>query len=223
MHMMRYCSTCGAGMDGDVTVCTSCGERTWGENLAAPDLEWTFDIPLLNNILLIRDLVLAFGTGLVFVVVLVTAASGAWSEPGGLIGIGQLIALLVGILVACFLITTLLLRNHIRATFFISPDGVGYTSANTRQKNLPAAVAIAGGLAKSPGAMGTGMLASAEQSGSSSWDDVTRVTIHPRQYAIDLASRADYKPIRLYCTAENFKQAADLVKKYAGHAEIRTR
>ena len=174
----------------------------------------------LNNLLLIRDLVIAFGIGLVFVVVLVTAISGAWSEPGGLIEVGKLIAILVGILVACFLITTLLLRNRIQATFFISPDGVGYASTNSRQNNLPAAVVIGGALAKSPGAMGAGMLAYAEQSGLSSWDDVTRVTLHPRQYAIDLKSRADIKPIRLYCTAENFNKAADLVKKYAGHAEF---
>lgn len=221
--MTRFCSSCGAGIEGDTQVCTSCGERTGGVNPVAPDLEWTFDIPLLNNILLIRDLVLAFGIGLVFVVVLVTVVSGAWSEPGGLIEIGKLIAILVGVLVACFLITTLFLRNRIQATFFISPDGVGYASANANQKNIPAAVVIAGALAKSPGTMGAGMLADAEQSGLSSWDDVARVTIHPRQYAIDLKSRADIKPIRLYCTAENFKTAEGLVKKYASHAEIRTR
>lgn len=223
MDMTRYCKTCGAGIEGDTQSCRSCGEHTGNSNPVVSDLEWTFDIPLVNNILLIRDLVLAFGIGLTFVVVLVTVVSGAWSEPGGLIEIGKLIALLVGILVACFLIATFLLQNRIQATFSISQNGVGYASYNPGQKKIPVAVVIGGALAKSPGAMGSGILASAEQSGLFLWDDVTRVTIRPRQHAIDLKSRADIKPIRLYCTAENFKKAEELVKKYAGHADIITR
>jgi hypothetical protein len=221
--MTRYCSTCGAGIEGDTPVCSSCGETTGKAHPATPDLAWTFDIPLINNILLIRDLVIAFGIGLAFIVVLLTVVSGAWSEPGGLFELGKLIALLVGILFACFLITVLLLKNRIQTHFFISRDGAGYASANASQNSLPAAVVVAGALAKSPRTMGAGMLASAEQSGLSSWDDVTRVTIHPRQYAIDLKSSTDIKPIRLYCTKENFKKAAELVKNYACHAEIRTR
>lgn len=223
LGMTRYCNTCGAGIAGDIPFCSSCGESLGDAYTAAPDLAWTFDIPLINNILLIRDLVIAFGIGLAFVVVLLTVVSGAWSDPGGLIELGKLIAIIVGILVACFLITVLLLKNRVQAQFFISRDGVSYASANASHNNLPAAVVIEGPLAKSPGTMGSGMLASAEQSGFSSWDDVTRVTIHPRQYAIDLKSCTDIKPIRLYCKEENFKKAAELVRKYACHAEIMTR
>jgi len=218
----EYCTECGAALSGPGADCPSCaGKSGTGEDPQIL-LDWVYEIRIVNNLLMIRDMVLAFGIGLIGVALIVFIAGEAWESPELFRGFMTLIGILVGMVVVLFLIAAALLGNAIPTRFFLTSSGVGYEAATSREGNISKAAIIVGALARSPGTMGAGLIAASQESDFCTWDDVQKVTVYNRQRAIDI-KYSIFKPIRLYCTEENFTTALDLVKRYAVHATFRIR
>lgn len=196
-----------------------CGDQ--GDlNPGTPGLVWTFDIPVLNNVLVIRDMALAFGIGLIVVAAIVLIASEAWLNPRDFMEFLKFIGIIIGILVALFILSAALLRNAIPTRFFLNSDGVGYEAATSRERNISILAIIIGAVTRSPGTMGAGMIAASHESDFCAWGNVKKVTVYQRQRAIDIRYSV-FKPIRLYCTEENYPVVLDFIKRNTPHATFR--
>lgn len=96
----------------------------------------------------------------------------------------------------------------------ITKEGVSQISLSSTKKVNLAAI-IAGILTKSPGAIGTGLLAGAGDSRMMSWKDMGIVKVNSSsRYMYFSKGKIGLFPIGFFCPEKRYKQTIELVTKY---------
>jgi len=172
-------------------------------------LTWETRIKVLTNLNLWFSLLLAFGIPSVLLGILV-----------GVVAKKFVYALLIPVGAVCFLLSVFVvvglvidLFGGFRVVFIVSTHGIRSLSGSAA-KAIPTAAVLAGLLGESAGAVGAGLLAESERNVFIAWDDIT-VVKHSAWRRFLLIKRAwGFKPIGLYCTAENHQQVLELVRGF---------
>ncbi|MBN1461195.1 MAG: hypothetical protein JXA57_16830 [Armatimonadetes bacterium] len=176
-------------------------------------LTWEYDVPLVNDLYLLKDLAMVIVLSLVGMQVCVLIV-GFFAGEGAVILPWIAYAVAGGALVVLFFIAAVvLLRNRFRTHFTVSPEGVAYESGRRERRINRIGLAVTT-LAGRPG---PSALATARESGGFPWEDVHKVTVHDRRRVITLSD--SWHPIlRLYCPPETFGATVSLVQRYATQA-----
>lgn len=173
--------------------------------------DWIVDVPLLTSRFMVWDF---FKVSLFAVVgmYLSVAACGLLMEGELIVLPIAVFGLTFGILLALFVLTSLLLGNHQKARFIVDSDGVEY-QAQRRERALSRFAFIAGLLARNPSVAGAGALAASREQLRVPWSDVRRVVVHERAHVIEL--RNSWRAVqRLYCPADQFPRIVSAAKAY---------
>jgi hypothetical protein len=162
-----------------------------------------------------KDMAIVVGlASLVLLVVLLVISGGE-----GLDGMIMLWAVCTAVVLGSFLIACVfVLWNRIGMQFELNEEGVG-VAIGGRERKMNTAVTIIGVLARSPGTAGTGLLAKSSESMYAIWPEVKKVTVYRTKKVIDLRVGL-IRPLRLYCTAENYQAVERMVREKAGNARF---
>ncbi len=171
-------------------------------------LEWEARIRVLTNSHVWKPILLAFGIPSVLLGIFFAFISGK-AEYALLV---PLVAL--GVLLTLFVLIALVIDvfGGFKCHFFLTTLGVRSVSGRGARAASQAAI-LMGIFAGKPGAVGAGMLAESEQNVFIPWKAVTKIKVKGRY--IHIKREWGFKPIGLYCTADNAKQAIEILRYYA--------
>lgn len=173
-------------------------------------LDWESDIPLVTSRFMWWD----------FLRVSVLASTIMWTlvafmgwiiegEPAVLPW--QVVPGVTGVLLALFVLASLLLGNRHGARFILSEAAVAY-EAGRREKRVNTAVAILGLLAGSPGTAGAGLLAKGQESRSWAWSEIHAMRAYPGPRVISL--RNSWRVVlRLHVPAQLWDAVVELCER----------
>jgi hypothetical protein len=172
-------------------------------------LTWDYNIPLVSNLLVLKDFLLVIVLSLA-ALQLVLLLVGFFSGEGYVVLPPKLYAIVAAVLAGLFLVAAgVVLQNRFRATFSVGPHGISYVSG-PRERRINRVVFA---LSMFVGRPGASLLALSEESGRFSWVDVHKVTVHRRQRVITLSN--SWRPlVRLYCPPETFGEILSLVQAH---------
>lgn len=193
-------------------------ETAWpGEEFAVSDeglsaaetisLAWDAQIRVLSNASVWGGVLAAFGIGSCLATVLFLAISqNVWALAvgAGLFAFFMLLFLLIGIVID--------LCGGFKVTFALTNLGVRSIAGRGAGRAADAAF-WTGVLTGRAGAAGAGLLAKSEQNAFIPYGQVTKVQARPGGRTILVKGGFLDKPIRLYCTAENYAQAEALLRQ----------
>lgn len=183
-------------------------------------IEWSFRVPLLTSRFMLWDFVrvtLLSVLGMYLAVFLM----GLLVEGELIVLPLQVFAIVTGIMLALFVLASLLLGNHVPMTFSVRPDGVAY-GMGPRQKGLNRATVILGALSGSPTTAGAGLLAASREQGGWMWGELREARYFDGPHVISL--RNSWRTVlRLHCTPENYERVrAAVTAGLARGAGVRT-
>jgi hypothetical protein len=179
-------------------------------------IAWSKNIPLVTNSFIMKDMAIVVGlASLVLLVILLVISGGE-----GMDGMIMLWAVCTAFVLGAFLIACIfVLWNRIGMQFKLNAEGAG-VAMGSRERKMNTAVTIIGALARSPGTAGAGLLAKSSESMYVTWPEVKKVTVYRKQKVIDLRVGL-IRPLRLYCTAENYQAVERMIREKAGKASFR--
>lgn len=122
-------------------------------------------------------------------------------------------SILLGIFVLVALVIDLC--GGFKVVFFLTSHGVRSVAGKGPQAVSTVAV-LAGIFAGKPGAVGAGLLAESEQNVFIPWQAITKIKVKTWRRFIMVKREWGFKPIGIYCTPENFPQAMEVLRYYAG-------
>lgn len=170
-------------------------------------LAWDTRIKLLGNAHVWANILAAFGisSALLTILLLVISKSvGALAVGGGIFGGFMLLYLMIAVVID--------LCGGFKTTFALTTLGV--RSVAGKQAGYAADAAFwAGLLTGKLGAMGAGVLAKSEQNVFLQYANIAKVKLRPRSRSILVKGGLVDKPIRLYCTAENYGRAGAILRE----------
>ncbi len=117
----------------------------------------------------------------------------------------------LGVTVLGFLIMLLVYGNKSHARFTLSDKGITYESLDKRAKTLSRLAVVAGFLAGSASAAGSGLLSISNEKVECKWSGVFKAVYKPSHQTILIQDK--YRTLlHLYCTADNFEQVKEIVE-----------
>jgi|GEM_PF-1703752 hypothetical protein len=178
------------------------------------EMSWKTHYSLITNPNIVTAWLKAMGITFLFCCTLlipIFIGTGDWDA------IPVIVAIFIGV---CFLLTIsgfgimwIILGNSSKACFTVSADGVSYQCLDEKAGTLARMAVMAGGFFASPQAAGAGILSISNEKIDFTWQAVTAAVYDEKHLTIRL--RNDYRDLlHLYCTKENFAQAAQLVQSY---------
>lgn len=178
-------------------------------------LQWEIYVPIFRNRYILRGLALAVGLPFGLVVAFIIIAAG-----GDIAGTDAKYALLL--LAALFLLTFLLIvivyGGRYAPGFIVDETGiVNYTQAQHAKRNkVINGITVALGLfSGNLTASGAGMIAQSRQVARLKWGSVRNVKYDPKRHTI-LVQGGFSEKIAVFCTPENYAQAAAFVRQKTG-------
>lgn len=198
------CPHCSQINPSSVAYCRACGGPL--------TLAWSYDVPLVTNRFMLKDMAVVYGLSLCIMVLLVAGMSFLIGEEIVWIPI-QMIGIVAAVLIVLFLIAAgVVLGNRITMEFVLTPEGVSWNTG-TRQKKINRAGLILATLAGRPGPMGASLLAVASESGGLRWRDIHKVSIFSGPGVITLSN--SWRPVlRLYAPPSLQPTVEAMVKTY---------
>jgi hypothetical protein len=176
-------------------------------------LTWDYDIPLVNNLYMLKDLLIVIVASLVGMQVVLLIV-GFFAGGGAVILPLKIYAIVGGVLAVLFVIAAaVVFGNRHRTRFTVSSQGVAYESGS-RERRINRVVLVLSVLAGRPG---PSLIAVSRESGRFAWTAVEKVTVHPRRRVITL-SDSWHPLLRLYCPAETFGEIVTLVEAHVAAA-----
>jgi hypothetical protein len=167
-------------------------------------LMWEYNIPLLTNRYMLMDMAKVFLVTFLLTTGILLVATGFEYEsiiPLSLIG--------EAIFIGLFILTSLLLGNHIGSVFILDKDGVG-TKMSRRMSKLTKATIVLGVLAGNPSVTGSGLLASSQAETFHRWSIIEKATIDRQRRVITFSN--NWRAVqRVYCYPDNFEQVVAFV------------
>jgi hypothetical protein len=172
---------------------------------------WSVRIRMLSSARLWKSFLLVFGIPVTLISVVVSFAAGTDQGIIVLLGGWGLFAFLwaaVGVIIDA--------SGGFTAAYAVTNRGV-HSSLGRGSRGAADAATLLGVLARSPGAVGAGLLARSEQDAFIAWNDVRRVTISQRSRYVQIRAGFGSKPVGIYCTEENFSPVCDIVRARRAH------
>jgi hypothetical protein len=183
------------------------------ERSAPGILTWDYDIPLVNNLYMLQDLLIVIVISLVGMQVLLLIV-GFLAGEGLVVLPLKVYAIVGGVLAVLFLIAAgAVFGNRHRTRFTVNSQGVAYETGS-RERRINRIVLVLSALAGRPGAS---LIAVSQESGRFAWSAVEKVTVHSRQRVITL-SDSWHPLLRLYCPPETFGEIVTMVEAHAAAA-----
>ena len=175
----------------------------------ASGLSWEYDIPLLTNRYMLWDFGRVFLTVFVLTNLILLVATGfEYQSVLSLSGVGILIFM------GLFLLTSILLGNHVRSVFIVDGEGVG-SRVSRKMSKINNATIVIGLLAASPSTVGAGLLASSQGEAFHPWKIIEKATVDRRRKVISFHN--NWRTVqRVYCYEDNFEQVLCLVESNLG-------
>jgi hypothetical protein len=219
---MTKCPKCGKEIEKEGhRCCTACTLKHDAIRRGEGGLHWEFTIPLVKNPLLWRDLVLALGLPVLVIAVIVVLFSNAGDRLGVLVLFGVLFLIFLLIAFIVMVAVSYSLGGGLAARFYVNNAGVGYEAGGPAKK-ISRGTLVLSLMSGSIKAAGTSLIAISQEENFISWQDVRSIKIYPRQRVIHISSKELINPIALYCTAENFGRATDIIAKKMSLSSIKT-
>jgi len=177
------------------------------EQAEAGTLTWDYNIPLVNNLFMLKDFLVVIVLSVVGMQAVLLVV-GFFAGEGAVILPLKVYAIVAGVIAVLFLIAAgVALRNRFRTRFTLTPRGVAYESG-PRERRINRITLVLSALAGRPGAS---LIALSQESGGFAWTAVDKVTVHRRQRVITL-SDSWHPLLRLYCPPESFGEIVALVE-----------
>lgn len=216
---MPYCETCGTELK-EGGFCPSCANSTAESGILGVDaLLWTTKAPVISSRPVVTQLVIAFGSGFLFVMAflfILDVESAVILAPYVIATAGFIIVL--GLIIAAAM--QFFTKGGMTTDFAVTPEGIGYRAGKESKainRATLAGTAIGGSLAGAGGSM----INISREMDFMSWAEVKSITVYPRERSLVFYRRALIFPFALYCTPENFEQVKALARKYALHARYK--
>ncbi len=178
-----------------------------------PDLVWETDLPLLSRRMLgqwtagmlVTALVMTLILGLVF------AAQGEWDAL--LPMLGMILAVTAGLWVLGLLIMALLFRGKYRVRYTLSDKGIRCDTIDSIARKANRAAIVVGILARSPQALGAGLIATSRESEEARWSGAFKAVYEPDNQLVAL--RNSWRTLLwVQCTPENYAAVAESIENH---------
>ena len=167
-------------------------------------LRWEYNIPLLTNRYMIIDMAKVIFITFFLTTTLLLVATGFEYES-----IIPLSVLCEEIFIGLYILTALLLGNHIGSVFILDKDGVG-TKMSRRMSKLTTATIVLGVLAGNPSVTGSGLLASSQAEIFHKWKIIEKAKVDKKRRVITFCN--NWRAVqRVYCYPDNFEQVEAFV------------
>ncbi|KAF5060830.1 hypothetical protein DSECCO2_321430 [anaerobic digester metagenome] len=210
---MTFCPDCGSPLPPGAESCPSCEGRVEPE---PGSLVWSARMPVVTSPVVVKQLVIAFGVGALFVALLMVAMGALFALPwiAGIFLFLVVLALVIGWAIQFFT------KGGPMGEFAITSEGVGYR-AGKESKALNRATLVGSAIGGSLAGTGGSLINISREMESMHWDEVRSVTVDRRDRSLLFYRRTLVFPIVLYATDENFDEAVALVERYASHAVLK--
>ena len=219
---MTKCPKCGKEIEKEGhRCCTACTLKHDAIRRGDGGLRWEYTIPLVKNMVLWRDLVLALGLPVLVIAVIVVLFSNAVDRLRVLMLFGVLFLIFLLIAFIVMVAISRSLGGGLAAKFYVNNAGVGY-EAGSPAKKISHGTLILSLMSGLITAAGTSLIAISQEENFISWQDVRSVKIYSRQRIIHISSKELLNPIAVYCTEENFGRASDIIAKKVSLSSIKT-
>jgi len=181
----------------------------------AEELRWRYKIPLVTNLVVLREFAIPIGAGALAMAIIILLVSGGDFLAAALLSLGFFVLFFsLG-----FIILLILDLIGIKASFHIGKDGVGYVAGSSLRK-FNRLVLLLSLMGRSPTVVGASLIGIGRESEFISWDEVRSITVYDKYRVIYFRRKSYIRPIVLFCSRENFDDVVALVKKYAQGVKI---
>lgn len=174
------------------------------------NLTWETDLPLFSRRMLTQWTLAMLATALVMLVILGTvfAAQGEWDAlPPTL---AMIAAVTGGLWLLGLLIMAVMFRGKYRVRYTLSKNGILCETIDGLARKANRAAIVVGVLARSPQAVGAGLIGISRESEEVRWSGAFRAVEHPDEYVIML--RNGWRSLLwVQCTPENYAEVAAAV------------
>lgn len=178
---------------------------------AHPPLVWERDVPLLTNPAILRSVLLMWLVSAGVMIALVGGIIAARDGFKAIVPIVEMCLMIVGgLTLLSFVIMVVMFGNRLRMAFAIDERGVVARVVDRRAKATNRLASLMGVLGGRPGVAGAGMIAMSDEERSAVWSSIVEARYDARHFTITL--RNGWRPVlHLFCSPENFQDAADRV------------
>ena len=165
-------------------------------------MEWEYRLPFFH-LPMLKKILMAFGIPILITGIILALRIGV---VNGLV----IMFIVAGVFSIGFFVAALVYANGFHFTYRLTTDGI-WSHMGKREKRVAEATTVGGILTGSPGAVGAGLLAKAEQNVFIPWKDITKVNVVEKDCSIKIGRSFGYKPIELHCAPQDFKRVLDIL------------
>jgi len=176
-------------------------------------ITWTIDIPLLNNKILIRQMMIAFFITYIIISVLMLTiflVSGELALIPNLLLIFFLVCL--GLFALSILVMLIVLGNRMTLRFTVDSKGVLYEMIDRKGKKLTTLATISGLFTRKPTETATGLIAKSREAVFVNYKNVTKIKPQDRENVI-LLNNEWRTLLAIYCQKENYNEVKEFLSE----------
>jgi len=179
---------------------------------------WDIAFPLVTNRFFLYDCVKALAWTAGIMVLIMAIGFTLAGNFGSLWGIFPVLGIIMaGFFVMFVLISLIFFGNRYPTRFTLTERDVCWSGRSQVGRKANALAIVLGLLARKPATAGAGMLAASSEDGRLSWKSVKRIKEYPAPRVITIMNGWRVV-IRLYCTAENYQDVVEDVRRLAPRA-----
>lgn len=174
-------------------------------------LVWETDLPLFSRRMLVQWSLAMLATAGVMLVILGTvfAAQGEWDALGPTLT--MIAAVTTGLWLLGLAIMAVLFRGKYRVRYTLSDKGIVCETLSGVAKKANRAAIVVGVLARSPQAVGAGLIGMAREAEEVRWSGAFRAVRHPDEHVVMLRN-AWRSLLWVQCTPDNYAQVAAAIE-----------
>jgi len=208
-------------MSQGVLQCPACGETAGDLKVQGVDLYWGRKAPVIGSSIVVKQLILCIGAGMLFVFVILAIAdiSAALGAAPVLFALFILIVVMALIIAAAMEFFT---KGGPYMEFAVTRKGIGY-KAGDESKAINTATLIGSALGGSLSGTGGSLINIAREMDFMEWDEIRSATGYRRDHSILFYRKVLVSPFAFYCTPGNFDKVLSLVRERAPQASVKVR
>lgn len=216
---MGICESCGEEIPEDFLYCPTCGTTTGELKREGIDLYWGMKCPVIGSSIVVKQLIMALGGGIlfVFVILLIVDISAAIGSAPVLFGIFIFLLVLALIIAGTIQFFT---KGGPYMEFAVTRKGVGY-QAGDESKAINRLTLAGNALGRSLSGTGGSLINISREMDFMEWKEIRSVTAYRRDHSILFYRKALVNPFAFYCTPEIFEKVVTLARERAPVAKIK--
>ena len=174
---------------------------------------WEADLPLFSRRMLGQWARAIMLTALVMLIILGTVFAAQGEGDGFPAMLAIIAAVTTGLWLLGLLIMAVLFRGRFRVRYTLSDKGLRYETIDKVAKGANTAAIVVGALARSPQALGAGLIAKSQETMEVRWTGAFKAQYDPARRHLTL--RNAWRPLMwVQCTPENYAEIAATVEQY---------